>query len=95
MTSEPYLYRKLCQTKFRGDDTKTFQMFGVPIGNSKISRKVQFHPAVPVIKYHQKRSNSCCFSILASDFHCINYNRAVPALLNRIEEYFDPTDRRL
>ena len=58
-------------TKFRGDDTKTFQIFGVPIGNAKITRKLQFHPAAPLIQYHQKRYNRCCLSSLASAFHCI------------------------
>ena len=37
------------QTKFRGDDTKTHQIFGVTIGNEKITMKVQLHPAAPVI----------------------------------------------
>ena len=74
------------QTKFRGDDTKIFQIFGVPIGNAKITRKVQFHPAAPLIKYHQKTYNSCCLSSLSYGFHCINYNRAVPALVNITEE---------
>ena len=54
MTCEPYFYRKLYQTKFRGDDTKIFQMFGVTIGNTKITRKLQFHPAAPVIKISPK-----------------------------------------
>ena len=74
------------QDKFRGDDTKTYQIFGVPIGNAKITRKVRFHPASPVIKYHQKTYNSCCLSSLESAFHCIGDNRAVPTLVNRIEE---------
>ena len=74
------------QTKFRGDYTKTNQIFGVLIGNEKITRKVQFHPATPVIKYHQKTSNSCWLSSLSSVFHCINDNRCVPALVNSIEE---------
>ena len=65
------------QTKFRGDDTKIFQIFGVPIGNAKITIKVQFHPVAPVMKYHQKTSNICCLSSLASVFCCINDNRAV------------------
>ena len=84
-THEPDFYKKMYQTKFRGDDTKTFQIFGLPIDNAKITRKVQFHPAAPVIKYHQKTSTSCCFSSLASDFHCICDNRAVPDLVNSIE----------
>ena len=68
------------QTKFRGDDTKTYQIFGVPIGNAKITRNVQFHPASPAIKYHQKKSNSFFLSSLASDFHCIGDNRDIYAL---------------
>ena len=86
MTREPGFYRKMYQTRFRGDDPKVFQIFGVPIGNAKITRKVQLHPTAPVIKYHQKSYNSCCLSILASSFHCINYNRAVTVLLNISEE---------
>ena len=65
-TRELYLYRKMYQTKVRDDDTKTFQIFRVPIGNAKITRKVKFHPAASVIKYHQKISNSCCLSSLSS-----------------------------
>ena len=77
---------KLYQTKFRGDDTKTYQIFGVPIGNAKMIINVQFCPAAPLIKYHQNKSNSCCLSSLSSAFHCIGDNRAVPSLVNRIEE---------
>ena len=61
-------------------------MFGVPISNAKITRKVQFHPSAPLIKYHQKRYNSCCLSSLASAFHYIIYNRTIPALVNFTEE---------
>ena len=35
-------------TFFRGDDTKTNLIFGVPIGDAKMSKNVQFHPEVPV-----------------------------------------------
>ena len=86
MTREPYFYKNIYQTKFWGDNTKTYQLFGVPIGNAKMTIKVQFHPASPLIKYHQNRSNIFCLSSLASAFHCIGDNRDVPALLNRIEE---------
>ena len=58
MTSEPDFYRKLNQNKFRGNDTKIFQIFGVPISNAKIKIKIQFHTAAPVMKYHQKTYNS-------------------------------------
>ena len=34
MTREPYLYKKLYK-KSRGDDTKTYQILAVPIGNAK------------------------------------------------------------
>ena len=52
------------QTKFRGDNAKKYQIFAVQMGNAKIKRKLQFHPAAPLIKYHKKTSNSCCLSIL-------------------------------
>ena len=86
MTREPYFYRKLYQTKFRGGDTKKLQIFGVPIDNEKMTRKLQFQPEARLIKYHQKTSNSCCLSSLASNFHCINETMDVPALLYSIEE---------
>ena len=86
MTREPDFYRKLYQNNFRGDDTNIYQIFGVPIGNTKITRKVQFHPAAPVMKYHKKTSNSSCLSNFASAFNCINDIRGVPALVNIIEE---------
>ena len=40
MISEPDLCRKVYQTRFTGDVTKTFQIFGVPIGNAKITGKL-------------------------------------------------------
>ena len=86
MTHEPYFFRELYQTKFRSDDTKIFQICGVPIGNAKITRKVKFHLVAPVMKYHQKTYNSCCFISLESSFHCINDNRYVLYLVNSIEE---------
>ena len=48
MTREPYFYKKLYQTKFRGDNTQKYQKIGVPIGNAKISKKVQFHLEAPL-----------------------------------------------
>ena len=85
MTREPDFYIKLYKTKFRGDDTKIFQIFGVPIGNTKITRKVQFHLAAPVIKYHKESSTSFCLSSLASEFHSISDKRSVTILVNCIE----------
>ena len=65
---------------------KKYQIFGVPIGNAKTTRKVQFHPAAPLIKYHQKLSNICCLSSLPPAFHIIGDNWDVNSLVNRIEE---------
>ena len=86
MTCKPDISKKIYQTKFRGDNTKTYQIFGVKIGNAKMTRRVQFHPEAPLIKYHQNSSNSCCLSSLASAFHCYSDNRSVSALVNCIEE---------
>ena len=63
---------------------KKIQIFVVPIGNAKKTRKVKFHPAAPVRKCHQNTYNSCCLISLESSFHFINYNRAVPDLVNSI-----------
>ena len=84
MTHEPDFYNKNYQNKFRGDDTKTYQTFGLPIGNAK--KKVKFHPEASVIKYHQKLSNSCYLSGLNSAFRYIGDDRAVTVLVNRIQE---------
>ena len=84
MTREPDFYKNFIK-KFRGDDTKKYQIFGVPVGNAK-KKKIQFHPAAPVINYHQKSYNSCCLSSLSSAFHVIVNGWAVTALVNLIEE---------
>ena len=39
-----------------------------------------------MLQYHQKTSNSCCLGSLEYAFHIIGDNRAVTALVNRIEE---------
>ena len=60
------------------------KVFGVPIGNAKMVKKVQFHPEAPLIQYHKKSYNSCCLSSLASALHCIDDNRSVYDLINFI-----------
>ena len=85
MTSEPDFYKNIYQKK-GGGDTKTYQIFGVPIGNTKTTTKIQFHPAAPVIKYHQKSYTSCCLSSLESAFHFIGYDRDVTSLVDCVEE---------
>ena len=76
--------KKLYKAKFRGDTTHDYQTFGLPIGNARMNKKVRFCTEAPLIKYHQKRYNSCCLSSLASAFHCIGDNRAGASLVNRI-----------
>ena len=49
MARESDLYKKLYQTRFRGDDRETYQIFGITIGNTKTTTKVQFHSVAPVI----------------------------------------------
>ena len=71
---------------FRGNDTKPYQLFTVPIGNEKITDIIQFNPELPLIKYHQKSSISWCLISLASAFYSIWDDRDVTALVNRIEE---------
>ena len=78
--------QKLYQNKLRGNDTKTCQIFGVPIGSTKILSHVKFHPAALVTKYHQNTYNNFCLSSLALAFHFIGENSSVTALFNSIEE---------
>ena len=87
MTYEPDFFERTYQTKFRGWwYKKTYQIFVVPIDNAKTTKKLEFHPEALVIKYHQKSSNSCCLSSLASAFHFIGDYRSVTAFVDRIEE---------
>ena len=37
----------------KGQETKTYQFFAMPIGNAKNYRNVEFHTEAPVLKYHQ------------------------------------------
>ena len=84
-TREPDFYEKIHQKYIRGHDTKTYKLFVVPIDNAKITKNIVFHPADPVLKYHQKFSNSSCLISLASAFHGIGDNKAVTTLVNHIE----------
>ena len=52
----------------------------------KNNRKTIFHPSAPVLKYHQKSSNSCCLSSLLSTFYIIGDDRDVTDLVNFVEE---------
>ena len=82
MTREPALYNELYCAEFRGDIAHDYQIFEVPIGNARMNQKVKFCTEAPLIKYHQKRSNSYFLSSLASAFHCICDNRAFTTLVN-------------
>ena len=63
-------------------------MFVVPIVNAKNMEEMRFRIDAPMIKYNQSSSNSCCFSILASEFDSINQIKADNAISKFIEESF-------
>ena len=48
-THELDFYNKNYIKNNRGHDTKTYQLFLVPIGNAKITENILFHPADPVL----------------------------------------------
>ena len=73
------------QTNIRGHDTKKYQLFVVTIGNAKITEKIVYHPAAPVLEYHKILAKICCLSSLTSDFHSTGDNRDVTTLWNCIE----------
>ena len=76
---------KLYQKQIRGQETKIYPLFVVLIGNAKITEKIVFNLESPVIKYHQKLSNSWCLSSLVSTFHGMCDNRAAYARENCIK----------
>ena len=88
-TSEPDFYRKLFQSHENTQDTNTFKIFQVPIGNSKCVEISNFYSDVPMLKYRQKLFNSCCFSSLASAFASIKQTKADNYILLFIEEYLN------
>ena len=63
MTREPDFYKNYFKLNL-GVIIQKKQIFGVPIGNAKITKTVQLHPEAPLIKYHQNSSNSCFLSSL-------------------------------
>ena len=92
-TYESYYYQNNYQIYIRGHDKKTYQLFVVPIGVSKITENVMLYLAAPVLEFHQKMSNNCFLGSLASAFHSIGDNSVVTSLVNRIEKNIDNTDR--
>ena len=63
--------KNIYQETIRGQETKTYPLFVVPVGNTKITENIVIHPEAPVLTYHQKLSNNSCLNILASAFHII------------------------
>ena len=60
-TRETDFYKKHFQIHGDTQDTKTFEMFQVPIGKSKCVKNFKFLNDAPMLKYRQKLLNSCCF----------------------------------
>ena len=83
-TREPDLYGEIFQRHDKTQDTNTFKMFEVLIGNTKFVEEMKFHSKGPMLKYRQKSLNSCCFSSLASDFHSTNQTKAANSIAIRI-----------
>ena len=65
ITREPGFYEKLFQSHEDTQDTNTFKIFPVQIGNSTFVEIFKFHNDAPMLKYCQKSFNSCCFGCLA------------------------------
>ena len=65
---------------------KTYQVSIVKNGNEELQEN-RVLPEAPVLKYHQRSSNSCCLSILALSFHINGYNRSATALANCIKKH--------
>ena len=86
ITCEPDFYRITFQRHDDKQDTNTFRIFEVPIGNSKCVKKNNFHSNAPMLKYFKKSLNICCFSSLASYFASIEQTNSENAISLSIEK---------
>ena len=68
--------KELFQAHYDTQDTNTFEIFQVPIKNSKRMEKFNFHNDASMLKYCQKSLSSCCFIILESAFSSIKKTKA-------------------
>ena len=75
-TREPDFYKKSFQSHGNTQDTNTFKIFKVPIGNSKCVETFKFNNDDPTLKYRQKLLNRYCFSSLASEFASTKQTKA-------------------
>ena len=80
ITREPDLYKKISHNHDNTQDTDTFKIFQVPIGNSKCVENFKFHNDAQMLKYFQKSLNRCCFSSLESSFASIEKTKAANAI---------------
>ena len=83
-TRKPDFCRKIFQIHDNTQDTKSFKIFQVPIGNSKCVEIFKFHSDAPMLKYFQKSLNICCFSILLSAFYRNKQTKSGNAILFRL-----------
>ena len=84
-TREPDFYKKLFQNHYNEQETDSFRIFEVPIGNAKVVKSFVFHKDAPTLIFRQKALNSCCFSNLASAFISIKQIKAANAISLRIK----------
>ena len=75
-TRDPYFYKIFFQSDDDTQDTNTFKLIQVPIGNAKCVESFKFQNDAPIFKYFQNSLDTCCFSSLASAFASINHNKS-------------------
>ena len=85
-TREPGFYKKLFQSHDNEEETNTFKLFQVPIGNAKVLKSFVLHADATIIIFCQKTLNSCCFSSLASAFASNKHFKSANAISIRIKE---------
>ena len=83
-TREPDFYKKLFHSYDNEQETESYRIFEVPIGNAKVVKAFVFHKDAPTLKFRQKSLNSCCFRSLASAFSNIEHIKATNAISLRI-----------
>ena len=58
-TREPDFYRILFHNHDNEQETDSFRIFEVPIGNAKVVKAFVSHKDAPTLKFRQKSLNSC------------------------------------
>ena len=86
LQEKPHFYKRLFQSKTKGQSGSKYSTFPVTIGNEKGTGEIEYYPKDPLVEYHQNYSNVYCFSSLASAFTLAGKKNSAKDIAAQIEE---------